>query len=194
MNQTEILDIFRASGAVLNGHFKLSSGRHADTYFEKFQVLQYPHYVQTLCGEIARQYADACVDVVVGPTTGGVVIAYEVARQLGIRAVYAEREEGRRVLRRGFQIHPGERVLVVDDVLTTGLSVREVLEMLQEWPGILAGISVLMDRSNGQADLGAPYSALVSLDVVSWEADACPLCRQGIALTERGSRNIAPGG
>ncbi len=194
MNQAAILDVFRASGAVLNGHFKLSSGRHADTYFEKFQVLQHPQHVQTLCGEIARQYADTGVDVVVGPTTGGVIIAYEVARQLGVRAVYAEREEGKRVLRRGFQIAPGERVLVVDDVLTTGLSVREVLQMLQEWPGTLAGIALLMDRSNGQADLGAPYSALVSLDVVSWAPDACPLCQQGIALTERGSRNIAPSG
>lgn len=184
----EILQIFRDCGAILHGHFRLSSGKHSDTYFEKFQVLQYPRYVQQLCGELAERFRAEPVDVVVGPTTGGVIIAYEVARQLGTRAIYAEREGQKRVLRRGFTLLPNERVLVVDDILTTGGSVREVLEMLEPYRVQLVGVGILVDRTGGQVLMGTRLEALLPLSVQSWQPERCPLCQQGEPITEPGSR------
>ncbi|MGQ9487038.1 MAG: orotate phosphoribosyltransferase [Armatimonadota bacterium] len=188
MSPDEILQIFRDCGAILHGHFRLSSGKHSDTYFEKFQVLQYPRYVQQLCGELAERFRAEPVDVVVGPTTGGVIIAYEVARQLGTRAIYAEREGQKRVLRRGFTLLPNERVLVVDDILTTGGSVREVLEMLEPYRVQLVGVGILVDRTGGQVLMGTRLEALLPLSVQSWQPEQCPLCQQGEPITEPGSR------
>ncbi|MGQ9879428.1 MAG: orotate phosphoribosyltransferase [Armatimonadota bacterium] len=188
MSPDEILQIFRDCGAILHGHFRLSSGKHSDTYFEKFQVLQYPRYVQQLCGELAERFRAEPVDVVVGPTTGGVIIAYEVARQLGTRAIYAEREGQKRVLRRGFTLLPNERVLVVDDILTTGGSVREVLEMLEPYRVQLVGVGILVDRTGGQVLMDTRLEALLPLSVQSWQPEQCPLCQQGEPLTEPGSR------
>ncbi|MCS6950433.1 MAG: orotate phosphoribosyltransferase [Armatimonadota bacterium] len=188
LSPDDILNLFRDCGAVLQGHFRLSSGKHSDTYFEKFQVLQHPHYVQQLCGELAKRFRRDSVEVVVGPTTGGVIIAYEVARQLGTRAVYAEREGDRRVLRRGFTLHEGERVLVVDDILTTGGSVREVLEMLEPYRVQVVGVGVLVDRAGGLVDLGVRTEALLQLLVQAWEPQACPLCLRNEPITEPGSR------
>ncbi|GIV19609.1 MAG: orotate phosphoribosyltransferase [Armatimonadota bacterium] len=183
-----ILHIFRECGAVLHGHFRLSSGKHSDTYFEKFQVLQHPHYVQQLCGELAKRFREEQIDVVVGPTTGGVIIAYEVARQLGTRAVYAEREGDKRVLRRGFTLREGERVLVVDDILTTGGSVREVLQMLEPYRVQLVGVGILVDRTGGQVDLGVRTETLLQLRVEAWQPEECPLCQRSEPITEPGSR------
>lgn len=188
LSSEDILNIFRDCGAVLHGHFRLSSGKHSDTYFEKFQVLQHPQYVQQLCGELAARFRDERTDVVVGPTTGGVIIAYEVARQLGTRAIYAEREGDKRVLRRGFTLHEGERVLVVDDILTTGGSVREVLEMLEPYRVQLVGIGILVDRTGGQVDLGTRTESLLRLVVEAWQPEECPLCQRGEPITEPGSR------
>lgn len=188
-----ILQIFRDCGAVLHGHFRLSSGKHSDTYFEKFQVLQHPHYVQQLCGELAKRFRNDRIDVVVGPTTGGVIIAYEVARQLGTRAIYAEREGDKRVLRRGFTLYEGERVLVVDDILTTGGSVREVLEMLEPYRVPLVGVGILVDRTGGTVDLGVRMETLLQLAVEAWQPDACPLCERGEPITEPGSRFLRTG-
>lgn len=188
LSPEDILQIFRDCGAVLHGHFRLSSGKHSDTYFEKFQVLQHPHHVQQLCGELAARFRDERTDVVVGPTTGGVIIAYEVARQLGTRAIYAEREGDKRVLRRGFTLHEGERVLVVDDILTTGGSVREVLEMLEPYRVQLVGIGILVDRTGGQVDLGTRTESLLQMVVEAWQPEECPLCQRGEPITEPGSR------
>ena len=188
LSQQQILQIFRDCGAVLHGHFRLSSGKHSDTYFEKFQVLQYPHHVQQLCGELAKRFRDDRVDVVVGPTTGGVIIAYEVARQLGTRAIYAEREGDKRVLRRGFTLREGEHVLVVDDILTTGGSVREVLEMLEPYRVQLVGVGILVDRTGGQVELGVRTESLLQLMVEAWQPEECPLCQRGEPITEPGSR------
>jgi orotate phosphoribosyltransferase len=188
LSQEQILQIFRDCGAVLHGHFRLSSGKHSDTYFEKFQVLQYPHYVQQLCGELAKRFRDDRLDVVVGPTTGGVIIAYEVARQLGTRAIYAEREGDKRVLRRGFTLREGEHVLVVDDILTTGGSVREVLQMLEPYRVQLVGVGILVDRTGGQVDLGVRTESLLQLVVEAWQPEECPLCLRGEPITEPGSR------
>lgn len=183
-----IVEILRDCGAVLQGHFRLSSGKHSDTYFEKFQILQYPQHVQTLCSELADRFRAEQVSVVVGPTTGGVIIAYEVARQLGTRSIYAEREDNKRVLRRGFTLHEGERVLVVDDILTTGGSVREVLEMLEPYNVQVVGVGILVDRTGGQADIGVPLQSLLQLHVEAWQPEECPLCHRGEPLTEPGSR------
>lgn len=184
----EILQIFRDCGAVLHGHFRLSSGKHSDTYFEKFQILQYPQHVQRLCGELTNRFRTEPIDVVVGPTTGGVIIAYEVARQLGTRAIYAEREGDKRVLRRGFTLCPGERVLVVDDILTTGGSVREVLEMLEPYRVQVVGVGILVDRAGGQVQLDTRLEALLRLNVQAWQPEECPLCQQEEPITEPGSR------
>ncbi len=190
MTSADLLQIFRDCGAVLEGHFQLSSGKHSDTYFEKFQVLQYPDQVELLCMNLADRFRDKNVDVVCGPTTGGMLIAYEVARQLGVRAVYAEREEGKRVLRRGFHIERGERVLVVDDVLTTGLSVFEVLDMLKDYHANVVGAGIFVDRSGGTVNLGVPTEALLSMVVKAFPPEECPLCKAGDPITERGSRHL----
>lgn len=190
MTSADFLQVFRNCGAVLEGHFQLSSGKHSDTYFEKFQVLQFPEMVELLCLNIADRFRDKNIEVVCGPTTGGILIAYEVARQLGVRAVYAERVEGKRVLRRGFEIEHGERVLVVDDVLTTGLSVFEVFDMLKDYHANVVGAGIFVDRSGGSVDLGVPTESLLSMVVQAWAPEDCPQCKAGDPLTERGSRRL----
>jgi orotate phosphoribosyltransferase len=189
LSNEDVYEIFKAANALLEGHFLLASGLHSPTYLEKFQVLQYPRSVEKLCAEIARRYTKLGVEVVLGPTTGGVLLAYEVAKNLGTRGIFAERGENDkgRVLRRGFTIKPGERVLLVDDILTTGGSVRETMEVVWDFGGNLVGIAVLADRTNGKIDFGIPFESLLKLDVVQYKPDECPLCAAGIPLTKRGS-------
>lgn len=181
----EILDIFRQAGAVLEGHFKLTSGRHSGTYLEKFQVLQYPDYTERLCRLIADHFRESGVELVAGPTTGGVILSFEVARHLGVRGIFAESADTGRRFRRGFTVNAGERVLVVDDVLTTGGSIRDVIEAVREAGGVPIGVGVLVDRTGGQVDFGLPFFACLELVVPSYEASECPLCGQGVPLTER---------
>lgn len=182
------LDIFRRAGAVLDGHFLLTSGLHSPTYMEKFLVLQWPKYTERLCRMIAEQHCEADVEVVAGPTTGGVILAYDVARHLGVRGIFAERgSSGGRAFRRGFTVNPGERVLVVDDVLTTGGSVREVVDEVRRLGGNVLGVAVIVDRSASPVDLGAPLSALLRLEIPSYQPASCPLCAQGLPLTKRGT-------
>ena len=190
MKLIEIMDLLEESGAYLEGHFLLTSGRHSERYFEKFRVLEHPQYAERLCSELARRFQDVAVDVVIGPAIGGIILAYETARQLGARAIFAEREAGRMQLRRGFAIEAGEKVLVVEDVVTTGGSVQEVVELVEQTAGQIQGIGILMDRSGGAVDLGYRLEALVTLDIQSYDPQECPLCRQGIPITQRGSRNI----
>ena len=185
LTNEQVLQIFKDSGALLQGHFKLTSGLHSDTYFEKFQVLQYPRYVEQLCAEMARRFRDDGIQLVLGPTTGGVLLAYEVGKQLGTRGIFAEKgESGGRVLKRGFKINPGERVLVVDDVLTTGGSVMDTIEVMRQNGGVLAGVALLVDRTGGETDFGVRTEALLSLKVDKFDPADCPLCRSGIPLTE----------
>jgi len=184
LSQEEVLRIFKETGALLHGHFKLTSGLHSDVYFEKFQVLQYPEYVERLCGEIARRFKDDNIELVLGPTTGGVLLAYEVGKQLGTRGIFAEKGDSGRVLKRGFTIPEGTRVLVVDDVLTTGGSVWDTIEVVKQHGGVLAGIGLLVDRTGRKTDFGVKTEALLSLDVVKYDPATCPLCQQGIPLTE----------
>ncbi len=180
----EVAGWFRDSGAILKGHFRYTSGRHGDTYFEKFQVLQHPRYTVMLCEMIADRFRDAGATLVAGPTTGGVILSFEVARQLGVRSIFAEREDGGRGFHRGFRIGPGEKTLVVDDVLTTGGSVRDVVEAVRRAGGEPIGVAVLVDRTGGAADFGLPFFACLSLEVSSWPPEKCPLCTVGTPLTE----------
>lgn len=190
--QNEVLDLFERSGALLSGHFLLSSGRHSAAYFEKFYVLQHPEYLVRLGGMFTERFKELAIDRVIGPTTGGMVIAYEVARQMGIPYFFAEpNEKGEgRVFGRNFSLKPKERILIVDDVLTTGRSLVEVLDLVQREGGEIMGVGVLLDRSGGKVNLGRPYSALATLDVVSFQPEDCPLCREGKPVTKPGSRKF----
>ncbi|MGI8926628.1 MAG: orotate phosphoribosyltransferase [Tepidiformaceae bacterium] len=173
----------KARGALLSGHFRLASGRHAGTYIEKFRILQWPDLAGALCGQIAHEFRGQA-DLVAGPTTGGVILSYETARHLGLRSVIAERAESgsSREFKRGFQVGPGERVLVVDDVLTTGGSIRDVMAAVHACGADVAGVGVLIDRSGGTVSFGVPFFACLTVDVASWAAAECPLCAEGMAL------------
>lgn len=180
-------EMFRKSGAVLDGHFILTSGRHSPVYWEKFKVMQYPQYVQQLCGMIADHYRRQPIDLVAGPTTAGIILAFEVARQLGVRAIYAEKADNKTfAFKRGAAISPGDKVLVVDDIFTTGGSVKEVIASVKERHGSVVGIGVLVDRSEEKYDFGVPLYACHRAEAVSYTADKCPLCAAKIPLVKPG--------
>ena len=190
LTDDDVLALFSETGALLRGHFVLTSGRHADTYFEKFDVLRYPQHVEALCSLIAQKVRDAgvVVDVVLGPTTLGIVMAYEVAKQLGATAAYGEKSpNGERVLRRPGHLRAGDRVLVVDDVLTTGGSVRECTQLVDSVEATLVGVGVLVDRTGGTADFGVPLVSALSLDVQSWAPDEVPPSLAEIPISRPGS-------
>ena len=190
MTQEEAIEIFKSTNALLTGHFRLTSGRHSNQYMQCAQVLQYPHYASKLCAALAEHFATKKVDVVVGPAMGGITVAYEVARALGVRAIFTEREQGTMTLRRGFAINKKEKVLVVEDVITTGGSVKEVIEVVKATGAEIVGVGVLVDRSNGQVDFGLPTEAMLRLDIKSFQPEECPLCKEGIPVVKPGSRNI----
>jgi len=176
--------LLREAGALLEGHFQLTSGKHSARYVEKFRLLEQPVQTEALCRMIAEWSRGVSPQVVTGPTTGGIIISYEVARMLGTRSIFAEKNEGApgRSFQRGFVIEPGERVLVVDDVLTTGGSVREVIDAVKSLGGVVAGVAVLVDRAGGRTDFGTPFFACLALDIPAYEAADCPLCRDGVPL------------
>jgi orotate phosphoribosyltransferase len=178
-------------GAILRGHFVLTSGRHSDVYFEKFRVLEQPDVLSALCTRIAETYRDAKIDVVAGPTTGGIIIAFEVARLLGVKSLYIESENGIKTIRRGATVAPGARVLVVDDVLTTGLSVRETIQCVQQAGGDVVAASVLIDRSAPNTDLGVEWTAAYKVEAQTWAASEVPEWLNAIAVTKPGTRPSA---
>lgn len=183
----EVENIFRAAGAILEGHFQLASGLHSATYWEKFRVLQYPHYTEQLCSIIAQHFRNKGVEVVTGPALGGIIVAFEVARQLGVRYIIAEREGEGRTFRRGFIITPGERVLIVDDVLTTGTSVLEVIKAVRKLGGEPIGVGVLVDRSQGGVTFDVPFFSCHQVSIPAYTPEQCPLCARGVPLTKPGS-------
>ena len=182
------MQIFKDAGAMLEGHFLLTSGLHSPTYWEKFRVLQYPHYTEKLCQLIAEHFKQDEVQVVVGPTTGGIILAFEVARQLGVKGIFAEKEGEERIFRRGFTINPGDRVLVVDDVLTTGSSVAEVIEAVGKLGGITIGVGVLVDRAEQKKELGVPLFSCLQVTTTTYTPAECPLCAADIPLTKHGKQ------
>ncbi|MEY3601466.1 MAG: hypothetical protein RL169_710 [Armatimonadota bacterium] len=188
MTETDALSLFEKTGALLSGHFVLTSGRHSDRYFEKFHVLRYPEYVEQLGRELAARCADVKPDVVLGPTTLGIVLAYEVARHLGATAAYGEKgPDGKRFLRRPEHMEAGQRVLVVDDILTTGGSINECIELVNAHGSELVGIGVLVDRSGGKVDFGVPLASVLALNVQSWAPDEIPDWLEAIPITRPGS-------
>lgn len=186
MHENNVLNIFKQAGALLEGHFLLTSGLHSPVYWEKFRVLQYPKLAAQLCTIIAKYYEKQNIQVVVGPTTGGIILAFEVARQLGVRSAFAEKEGNTRVLRRGFTITEGERVLIVDDILTTGGSVIEVIKAVKSLEADIIGIGVMVDRSNEDLDLGSPLFSCYKSPASTYTPESCPLCAKGIPLIRLG--------
>ncbi|MDP2950338.1 MAG: orotate phosphoribosyltransferase [Chloroflexota bacterium] len=196
----ETESLLRQVGAILDGHFLLASGRHSPLYVEKFRLLEQPPQTEELCRRIADHFRPQSVQLVAAPTTGGIILSYEVARQLGVRGIFAEKEpalsrspersegaakgegEGFR-LRRGFRVAPGERTLVVDDVLTTGGSIREVIEAVRAAGGQPIGVGVLVDRTSGRTDFGLPFFSCLTLDFPAYDPADCPLCARQVSLT-----------
>lgn len=186
LEEKDVMKMLEETEAVLHGHFLLTSGLHSPMYVEKFNVLQHPKYTERLCQEIARRYENDNVQLVVGPVTGGILLAHEVGKALGTRAIFTERDNGKMTLKRGFHIEPGTRVLVVEDIVTTGGSVREVMEVVKEQGGELVGVGLLVDRSGGKVDFGIRTEALLHLSVETFDPNNCPLCAEGKPFTKRG--------
>ena len=181
--------MFVEAGAFREGHFALASGKHSPGYLEKFQVLQWPARTAALCADIAAWARSLTPRTVAGPTTGGIILAHEVARQMDLRAVYAERVESGtgREFRRGFLLGPGERVLVVDDIMTTGGSVQETIDAVHGAGALVVGAAVLVDRSGGTASLDVPMHALWTVDIPAYAPGDCPQCAEGVPLTKPGT-------
>ncbi|HIW56703.1 MAG TPA: orotate phosphoribosyltransferase [Firmicutes bacterium] len=191
MTREEIIEMLKEAGVLLEGHFLLTSGRHSDRYMQCAKIFQYSKYSVPLCAELVEKYKDDNVELVIGPAIGAIQMAYEVGRQLGVKNIFAEREDGKMTLRRGFMIEKGQRVLIVEDVVTTGGSVKEVMELVKEAGGEIVGIGSIVDRTGGKIDFGVPYKSAFSMDITSYEADECPICKSGeIPLVKPGSRKI----
>lgn len=191
VGEESLQHVFERVGAVRHGHFELSGGRHSATYVQCALVLQFPEIADRLGRELAAKFSDIAVDCVASPALGGVLVGQEVARGLGVRAVFVERDSsGRMALRRGFAFKPGERVLVVEDVWTTGGSTRETMAVVEEAGGRAVAAAALIDRSGGRLDLAVPTRALMELDIASYESYECPQCRAGEPLTKPGSHFI----
>ncbi len=191
LDREEILDYLRRTGALQEGHFILTSGRHSDRYFQCARLLQHPAIADRLTDMLADRFREADVEAVVSPAVGGILVGQGVARALGVRAIFTEREEGVMVFRRGFSLEEGERVLVVEDVVTTGGSVREVLEAVRAAGAEPVGAGVLVDRSPGGADLGVPTVSLLRMAAESWDPRSCPLCEEGeVPAVKPGSRGL----
>lgn len=188
------LSLFEHTGAYLRGHFRLTSGLHSPEYLQCAKVLQYPAYAESFGQELAKRFramhSNGVIPVVASPAIGGLIIGHEVARALRARFIFAERDPaGKMRLRRGFEVQPGEAAVVVEDVVTTGGSSREVIEILRDLGAKVVAAGSIVDRSGGQADIGVPRIALTTVSVTTWSAEVCPLCRQGSVAQKPGSRN-----
>jgi len=183
----DVLDIFKTAGAITQGHFLLASGLHSPVYWEKFRILQDPGLTEKLCRLIAQHFKGQEIDVVAGPTTGGIILAFETARQLGVRSIFAEKEGGTRVFRRDFGVVPGVRILVVDDIVTEGGSVRETINAVNRLGGIAIGIGVLVDRSERNLEFNLPFFSCLRAPTTAYPPQECPLCADHIPLMKPGA-------
>ena len=190
MDRAEMERIFKQTGLMLEGHFLLTSGRHSNRYMQCAKLFQYPEYSEMICKDLAGRFAGQKIDLVVGPAVGGIIMSYEMARQFNVPNIFAERENGAMTLRRGFSIPEGAKVLVVEDVVTTGGSVREVMDIVAEAKAEVVGVCVVVDRSGGKIDFGVPFEAAYETEIQSYEPSQCPLCEQGLKLVKPGSRKL----
>ncbi len=190
MTEESLLQIFKETDALLEGHFLLTSGKHSDRYFQCAKVLQYTQFTTEICQLISSHFKDYEIDTVISPAIGGIVVGQEVARQLGKRFIFTEREDGKMTLRRGFSIKPGENVLVCEDVVTTGGSVFEVIDVIKENGARAVGVGFIVDRSNGKVNFGTEQFSTIKMDVKSYEPDACPICKTDQPLVKPGSRKF----
>ena len=188
MTEFDVLTLFRRSGALLEGHFRLSSGLHSPGYLQCALVLQYPRHAEALGAALAERVRSFGATAILSPAMGGIVIGQEVARGLGVRALFAERQDGSLTLRRGFALSPEDRVLVVEDVVTTAGSTRETIAVAQHHGATVVGACSIVDRSNGTHGLDVPYAALLPMDLPTYQESECPLCKQGIEIVKPGSR------
>ena len=188
----EVMKKFEQAGAIQKGHFKLTSGVHSNTYIQCAQIMQHPEFMHNLCSELGKKFRGDDIDVIVGPAIGGIIMAHVMARVLGpwVRAIFTERENGKMTLRRSFEIKKGEKVLVVEDVTTTGSSVREVMDIVRSRQGKVVGIGVLIDRSGGKVDFGIKTEKLLTVDIKTYLPEECPLCKKGIPVVKPGSREL----
>ena len=185
LTQEGTIETFKEAGALLEGHFIYTSGRHGSMFLQAARVLQYPELVQRLCEAVADNVSDMNIELVVGPATGGIILAYETARHLNCRGVFTEKDdEGGMALKRGFALKEGTRVLVVEDIVTTGGSVHKTIDHLRSRGAEVVAVGVLIDRSGGEASFDCPYFPLAELELESWEAGECPLCKEGARLIE----------
>lgn len=182
MNQVEIFELLKRSGVIMEGHFLLTSGRHSDRFLQCSKLLQYPEHAAAVCRMMASPFINRGIETVIGPAMGGVILSYEMARAFGARAVYAEKEGERMVLRRGFSLREGEKVLVVEDAVSTGGSVQKVIDLLNAVKAEIVGVAVIVDRTAGLFDPGIPVKALLEMAIESYDPEECPLCRSGVPL------------
>ncbi len=191
MTEKDVLDIFLKTDALLEGHFLLTSGRHSNQYFQCAKILQYPEYTSVVCSILSDYYKSFEIDTVIAPAMGGIIVGYEVARQLGKKSIFSERENNIMTLRRGFTLSENEKVLVCEDVVTTGGSVFEVIEIVKNSRAEVIGVASIVDRSNGKVDFGYPFKSSLKLDAVSYIENECPLCKENkLPLVKPGSRKV----
>lgn len=188
MNAIEVMELFRNTGALLEGHFKLSSGLHSTVYLQCALVLQFPEHAEAFGRAIAEKFQGQGIQLVASPAIGGIVIGHEVARALGARFIWTERDAGEMTLRRGFRVAPGEKTLIVEDVITTGGSTRDTMEAVRKAGADVVGAASIIDRSGGSADVGVPLTSLASLTVLSVEPSVCDACKIGEPIVKPGSR------
>ena len=188
MNEAKVLELMAELGALHSGHFQLSSGRHSDKYFQCARILQFPDLAKELGVALAAFYTDTACDLVVSPALGGILIGHEVARAMGRRFVFSERKDGEMMIRRGFSLEQGEKVVIAEDVVTRGTSLLEVVKVVEDAGGEVVGLTSIIDRTGGEVELPLPLHSLAKVKVETWEADACPLCAQGVAVIKPGSR------
>jgi len=189
MEEKQIHKLFKTKNALLEGHFLLTSGLHSSVYLQCAKVLQYPDIAEKLCSQLAKHFSKDKVDVVISPAVGGIIVGQEVARTFGVRAIFAERVDSKMILKRGFELTKGEKVLAVEDVITTGGSLKEIIQVAKDKGCNIAGVGSLVDRSGSKVRFGVEKFSLLNLKILNYPKESCPLCKQGIPLTYLGSRN-----
>lgn len=188
MTQEEVLEVFKENKALLEGHFVLSSGLHSSKYMQCALVLQNPKATEKLCKELANKFKEEKPTVVIAPALGGVLVSYEVARAIGVKGIFTERKEGKMLLRRGFELSEKDRVLIVEDIITTGKSTKEVIEVVKSKGAQIIGVGCIGDRTEGKVDFGVPFKGLAQVKIPVFIQEECPLCKKGETIVKPGSR------